>query len=167
MHESTHGHDKYSDADSVQSQAMFFTMFLNGALGFAAYAFILYCFGNPEETLSAPYGNPFIQIFYNALNSKAGTTALTSLLIALYIVATFGFLASASRQAWAFSRHNGLPFSRVFKQVRVHLFSYLAPPDCFRYTRSGLFLSGRSLSLERSMPCLGSSTSVRRSPSTQ
>ena len=98
-------------------RAMFFTIFINGAMGFATYVFILYCFGNVQETLGAPYGLPFIQIFYNAMQSKDGTTAMISLLIAMYIFATFGFVAAASRQAWAFSRDNGLPLSRLFKRV--------------------------------------------------
>jgi len=141
-------------------------MFINGALGFAAYIFILYCFGNPEETLGAPYGNPFVQIFYNALNSKAGTTALTSLLIALYIVATFGLLASASRQAWAFSRHNGLPFSSVFKQVRISPARDGNVAEHLRYILGGRSQSERSRLLAPSMLYLGSSTSDRPSPST-
>jgi choline transport protein len=97
---------------------MFFTIFINGALGFAMYIVILFCFGNPTETLDTPTGWPFIQIFYNSTQSKAGATAMTSILIAMYIFATFGFLASASRQAWAFARDNGLPFSDIFKRVR-------------------------------------------------
>ena len=109
--------EEVENASMNVPRAMFVTIFINGALGFATYIFILYCFGNPEETLSAPYGLPFVQIFYNALQSKAGVTALTSLLIAMYIFATIGFVASASRQAWAFSRDNGLPFSRIFKRV--------------------------------------------------
>jgi choline transport protein len=79
----------------------------------------LYCFGDPQETLGSPYGQPFIQIFYNAMQSKVGTTVLTSLLITLYVFATFGFVASASRQTWAFSRDNGLPLSRWLKRVRT------------------------------------------------
>jgi choline transport protein len=100
---------------------MFFTIFINGALGFAMYIVILFCFGNVEDTLSTPTGWPFIQIFYNSTQSKAGATAMTSILIAMYIFATFGFLASASRQAWAFARDNGLPFSNIFKRVRPFL----------------------------------------------
>jgi choline transport protein len=100
---------------------MFFTIFINGALGFAMYIVILFCFGNVTDTLDTPTGWPFIQIFYNSTQSKAGATAMTSLLIAMYIFATFGFLASASRQAWAFARDNGLPFSDIFKQVRPFL----------------------------------------------
>ncbi|KAK5170645.1 uncharacterized protein LTR77_005234 [Saxophila tyrrhenica] len=98
-------------------RAMFFTIFINGAMGFATYIFMLYSFGNPVAALTSPYGLPFIEIFYNATQSKAGTTAMISLLVAMYIFATFGFVASASRQAWAFSRDNGLPLSRLWRRV--------------------------------------------------
>lgn len=100
-------------------RAMFFTIFINGALGFATYIVILYCFGNVEETLNTPYGFPFVQIFYNATQSTAGTTVMISILIVMYISATFGFVASASRQAWAFARDNGLPFSDLWKRVSL------------------------------------------------
>ena len=86
-------------------------------MGFAAYIFILYCFGDPKTALTSQYGLPFIEIFYNATQSKAGTTAMISLLVAMYIFATFGFVASASRQAWAFSRDGGLPLSHIWRRV--------------------------------------------------
>ena len=98
-------------------RAMFFTIFINGALGFAAYVFMLYCFGDPNEILKFTYGLPFIEIFYVAVKSKAGATAMISLLVAMYIFATFAFLASASRQAWAFSRDGGLPAYSLFRKV--------------------------------------------------
>ena len=96
---------------------MIFTIFINGAMGFATYLVILYCFGNVEQTLGAPYEFPFIQIFLNATQSTAGTTVMVCILIVLYISATFGFLAPASRQAWAFARDDGLPLSFLFKRV--------------------------------------------------
>lgn len=99
-------------------RAMFFTIFINGALGFATYIYILYCFGNPLKALNSNYPLPFIEIFSNATRSRAGTTAIISLLLAMYVFATFGFIASASRQAWAFSRDNGLPLSRFWRRVR-------------------------------------------------
>ncbi|KAK1811668.1 hypothetical protein LTR12_013969 [Friedmanniomyces endolithicus] len=109
--------EEVKDASVNVPRAIFLSIFIKGALGFATYIFILYVFGNPEGTLNAPYGLPFVQIFYNASNSKSGTTALTSLLIAMYMCATFDFVASAYRQAWAFSRNGGLPVSRIFSQV--------------------------------------------------
>ena len=116
-------------------RAMVFTIFINGALGFATYIVILYCFGNVEKTLYTPYGFPFIQIFYNATQSTAGTTVMISILIVMYVSATFGFLASASRQAWAFARDDGLPFSSLFKRVSSR-FHFRAPVLTI-YTYSG------------------------------
>lgn len=118
---------------------MFFTIFINGALGFATYIIILYCFGNVEKTLGSTYGFPFIQIFYNATQSKAGTTAMTSVLIAMYVFATFGFVAAASRQAWAFARDNGLPFSNLFKKVRLVTNFNCVYPDPSSSLSSGPF----------------------------
>lgn len=114
-----HMAEEVQNASTNVPRAMFFTIFLNGALGFATYIFMLYCFGNPSKALMSDYGLPFIEIFYNATGSKAGTTALISLLLAMYIFATFCFVASASRQAWAFSRDGGLPFSRFFRRVSL------------------------------------------------
>lgn len=99
-------------------RAMIFTICINGALGFATFIFLLYCFGSPGAALGTDYFFPFIEIFYNATNSKAGTTAMVSLLLAMYIFATFCFMASASRQAWAFSRDGGIPLSRLWRRVR-------------------------------------------------
>jgi choline transport protein len=112
-----HMAEEVTNASSNVPKAMVFTVCINGALGLATYIILLYCFGNPEETLSTPFGQPFIQIFYTALQSRAATTALTCLLISLYTFATFGFVASASRQAWAFSRDKGLPYSHLFSKV--------------------------------------------------
>jgi amino acid transporter len=116
-----HMAEEVQNASMNVPRAMFFTIFINGALGFSTYIFILYCFGDPNEALKGTYGLPFIEIFYNATGSKAGTTAMISLLIAMYIFATFGFVASASRQAWAFSRDGGLPLSRLFSRVSQNL----------------------------------------------
>ena len=114
-----HMAEEVTIASSNVPKAMISTVCINGALGLSTYIFLLYCFGNPDETLATPFGQPFIQIFYTALQSRAATTALTCLLLSLYIFATFNFVASASRQAWAFSRNNGLPFSRLISKVSV------------------------------------------------
>lgn len=99
---------------------MFFTMFVNGALGFATFIVILFCFGG-MSTITSPL--PFVQIFYGGTKSLAGATVMTCILLFMYTAATFGFLAAASRQAWAFARDNGLPLSNFLKRVGVL-------PDC-------------------------------------
>lgn len=42
---------------------------------------------------------------------------MTSILVAFYIFAIFGYLAAASRQLWAFARDNGVPFSSTIAKV--------------------------------------------------
>lgn len=96
---------------------MIFTVLINGAVGLASYIVILFCIGNAEEGFKSPTGWPFVQIFYNATQSKAGATAMTSIIITMYICAIFGYMASASRQTWAFARDNGLPLSSYLARV--------------------------------------------------
>lgn len=98
---------------------MFFTIFLNGALGLAMYIVLLYCIGDPNAAIASPTGYPFIEIFYNATQSNAGTTVMACIIIALIIFATFGFVASASRQLWAFARDKGVPFSDTIATVSI------------------------------------------------
>jgi choline transport protein len=101
-------------------RSMFFTIFLNGALGFAMMISILFCISNVDDALVTPTGYPFVEIFRNATQSDAGATVMASILIAMIIFATFGYLASASRQMWAFARDRGLPFSNVISKVDPH-----------------------------------------------
>lgn len=96
---------------------MFFTLFLNGALGFAAFVALLFSIGNIDNAVASPTGYPFVEIFYNATKSKAGTTIMTCILIVLIICATFGYVASSSRQLWAFARDRGVPFSSTLAKV--------------------------------------------------
>ena len=83
---------------------MFFTIFLNGALGFAMILAILFCIGNVDDAVDTNTGYPFIEIFLSATKSRIGATVMVSILVSLIIFATFGYVASASRQLWAFAR---------------------------------------------------------------
>lgn len=96
---------------------MFFTMFINGAMGLAMYLVILFCIGDIDKVINTETKVPFIELFRNSTQSNTAATVLTSLLITTYIVANFNFMASASRQAWAFARDGGLPFSHLLRKV--------------------------------------------------
>ena len=108
-------------------RSMFFTIFLNGALGIASFIALLFSVGDIDDALATNTGWPFIEIFYNATNSKAGATAMTSLLIALIVFATFSYVASASRQLWAFARDRAVPgwqyISIVDKRFHIPLYA--------------------------------------------
>lgn len=96
---------------------MVLTVLLNGTMGFAIVIAFSFCIVPTfEDALTSPTGYDFIEVFYNATGS-AGAAGLTAILIALVWCATFGFLATASRQTWAFARDKGLPFSQYFAHV--------------------------------------------------
>jgi choline transport protein len=96
---------------------MISTIMLNGCLGFAIVLAFLFCIGNVDDALSSPTGYDFIEVFFNATKSHAGTTVMTAIPTALVICASFGFLASSSRLTWAFARDKGLPFSDFLAHV--------------------------------------------------
>lgn len=100
-------------------RAIFTTMCLNGAMGFAMMVAILFCIGDAEQVLKSFTGFPFIQILYNGTGSKAGTSVLTSLVIALAWAASIGFTATASRMLWSFARDRGVPFHRILTAVSI------------------------------------------------
>lgn len=111
--------EEVKDASTTVPWSMVCTVILNGSLGFAIVIAFCFCLGDLSVDLSNPTGYDFIQVFWGATNSNLGTSVMTAILITLVICATFGFLASASRQTWAFARDQGLPFSTFLSYVRI------------------------------------------------
>ena len=109
--------EEVQDAATVVPWAMIVAIILNGTLGLATVIVFLFCIGDKQAALSSDTGYDFIEVFYNATQSKAGTTAMVSILLSMAMFATFGLLASASRQTWAFARDRGLPFSGLLSKV--------------------------------------------------
>lgn len=113
--------EEVQNARVVVPWAMVCTIFINGPLGWAICIAFSYCIlPTINDALESPTGYDFIEVFYAAVG-PAGTAGLTALLIILVWCATFGFLATASRQTWAFARDRGLPFSNYFAQVNKTL----------------------------------------------
>ena len=109
--------EEVRNASTVIPWAMISTILLNGAQGFAICIAFSFTLGNLEADLMSATGFDFIQVFFGATNSRAGSSVMTAILIALTTCASFGFLASASRQTWAFARDKGLPFSGFLSHV--------------------------------------------------
>lgn len=93
------------------------SILINGCLGFGILMATLFGIGNLDNVLKSPTGFPFMEIFLQATRSTAGTTALTSLVVALAICATIGLIATSSRMTWSFARDRGLPFSKILSKV--------------------------------------------------
>lgn len=132
-----HLSEEVMNSSVVVPRAMVGTVLLNGALGWATAIAFSYCI-IPTFAAATNPANPydFIEVFY-AATGRAGAAGMTAILITLMWLATFGFLATASRQTWAFARDRGLPFSR-----------FLA------YVNKTLDLPLRSIALCAIIPCL-------------
>ena len=94
------------------------SIFINGLFGFIMM--ITYCFtlGNPANILATETGYPFIQAFYNATNSRTGTSVMVAVIIVNVTSSVISTLATVSRQTWSFARDRGLPFSGFLGHVK-------------------------------------------------
>lgn len=109
--------EEVRNASTVVPWAMISTILLNGALGLAICVAFSFALGDLQTDLMSATEYDFIQVLFGATNSHAGSSVMTAILIALVTCASFGFLASASRQTWAFARDKGLPFSGFLSHV--------------------------------------------------
>ena len=78
---------------------------------------ITFCFCFTAESLDSATGFPFMYIYQTATGSNSGALALTAILIILTFFSATNFMASASRQTYAFARDGGLPFSAAIAKV--------------------------------------------------
>ena len=104
----------------VIPRAMIGTILINGMLGFGMIIALLFCMGDPAELFQSPVslaGYPFIQIYYNAVQSLPGANAMTAVSLVIVIMAHFSLMAGCSRTVWAFARDRGLPASQFLAQV--------------------------------------------------
>ncbi|KAK0833658.1 hypothetical protein LTR73_001421 [Friedmanniomyces endolithicus] len=82
---------------------------------------ITFCFCFTTNDLSSVTGFAFMEIYRNATGSNGATLALTAILIILTFFSATNFVASASRQLYAFARDGGLPFSAQIAKVSARL----------------------------------------------
>jgi hypothetical protein len=81
---------------------MVWTAIVNGAMGFVMIVTFCMMIGDVETALNSPTGYAFIDVFYNATRSKAGTSVMVSLFIIMLLFGCVTNFATSSRQLWAF-----------------------------------------------------------------
>lgn len=59
-----------------------------------------------------------MQVFYNATRSNAGATAMSVFIILMFFFGQLTWVATSSRQLYAFARDRGVPFHGWFATVR-------------------------------------------------
>ncbi|KAK5137655.1 hypothetical protein LTR08_007950 [Meristemomyces frigidus] len=82
---------------------------------------VTFCFCFTADALDSGTGFAFIAVYQRTTGSNGGALALTAILIILTFFSATNFMASASRQTYAFARDGGLPFSKAIAKVSPNL----------------------------------------------
>ena len=106
-----HMSEEVKDASRTVPRMMMATVLLNGIMGFVVTITLSFVIQDVKaQVVDSTAIYPFIEIFEVSVGSKAGATGMTALIILLAIFCSVSSMATASRQAWAFARDDGLPF---------------------------------------------------------
>ena len=117
----THWIRLLSDASYTMPRAIMWTVGPNAALGFLMAVTLVFTLGDAREILATSTGQPFIQVFYNAVRSLPGTNAMVAIVILCLTACCISEVATAPRQLWSFARDAGLPGSRWLSHVCVKI----------------------------------------------
>ena len=101
--------EEIQNASVVVPRTIVWSIVLNGVLGFGMLIAILFCIGDIDTVLNAPYIYPYIEIFVQGTGNVGASTGMAVIIIVLAFCTTIAVLASSSRMTWAFARDRGLP----------------------------------------------------------
>ena len=105
------------DASSVIPKAMIWSYFINGLMVFLMLVTYCFCLADLAAAANSPTGYPFIAVFANATGSPAGGAGITCVIIILIVFSVTNYMASCSRQVFAFARDKGFPFYTWMSKV--------------------------------------------------
>ncbi|KAF7561260.1 hypothetical protein G7046_g2888 [Stylonectria norvegica] len=114
-----HMSEETRKAKSAVPRAMFWSIFMNGVLGFIMVNVLLASMGSVADALDS--ASPILTILMSVTGSKAATTAMITGLFVISFSVNLANIASVSRLSWAWSRDGGLPayFAYVSPTHRV------------------------------------------------
>lgn len=100
-------------------RSMIFSVVVNATMQFLFMITVLFTIGDVDRVSASAL--PIIEVYYQATGSRAATNLFVFMLLFIIFVSFFNVFASVSRLLWAFSRDDGLPFSRIFAKVHPTL----------------------------------------------
>ena len=112
--------EEIQNAALVVPRSIMTSIFINGALGFAALL-VTFCslnLNDVERVLKSPTNHAYMQVFLDSTGSVAGATAMASIIVIMALSALIGIVATASRMCWSFCRDRGLPGWQSLQHVR-------------------------------------------------
>lgn len=80
---------------------------------------MFFCIRNLDDILKSTTGSPIMDIYRQALNSKAGATGLSCLILFTAIGCNIASHTWQARLCWSFSRDRGLPGSRYWAKINT------------------------------------------------
>lgn len=93
---------------------MWWSYLLNVFMGIVILITMLFCIGDLNDAINSPA--PYLSLFNNT-GSVGVAMTLTVILFLLIFSGNVTALATTSREAWAFSRDQGFPFSQWISRV--------------------------------------------------
>lgn len=101
---SVHMAEELVDASRTLPKAIMWSCALNFTLALLMGVTLIFCVGDVDSILSTPTFQPFIQLFFNAVQSYGGTNTMVAIVILLLTGCTLTEVATSSRQIWSFAR---------------------------------------------------------------
>ncbi|KAK5109723.1 hypothetical protein LTR62_006563 [Meristemomyces frigidus] len=98
-------------------RSIMWSTYANATLGLVMIVTLIFTWGDMDSIIASTTGYPFLAVFYNTTHSLAGTNVLALLVILPLVGSVTACVATASRQIWAFSRDNGVPYSGFVRYV--------------------------------------------------
>ncbi len=103
--------EELKDASRNLPRAMLSYAAVNYAIGFIMLLATMFVIGDVQSVLSTSTGEPWIQVIWNATESRGATIAMTAIVAFFFLFAAVNTNTTSSRQLYAFARDGGLPFS--------------------------------------------------------
>ncbi len=111
--------EEIQNAANIVPKSIVLSYFYNGLLGLGMILAMLFARGDLSTLENPPSGYAFIEIYYQATHSVAGTAVMASFILIMQFCATVSVQTSASRMLWSFSRDMGVPGWKVLRRVRI------------------------------------------------
>lgn len=100
-------------------KAIIGTVIIGFVTSFTYAISMFFCIRNLDDILDSSTGVPIMDIFYQALQSKAGAIVLNCLILLTAIGCNIASHTWQARLCWSFARDNGLPGSRYWSKVNT------------------------------------------------
>lgn len=114
-----HMAEELKNASRQLPKVMLFTAAVNYLLGFLMLIAFIAVVGDVAAVLESPTGSPYIQVIWNATQSRTATMVMVAFIVFFFIFGSVNSNTTSSRQLYAFARDGGLPFSRWISFVRL------------------------------------------------